>query len=120
MDAELIDYGAYVSSSLREGETTLRNVGGRTRVRQQNAEPIYNTYTRWGATGRYGYGYGRARAGYATASVEDLSAEQHERNRIRTEERVAGASSQRDVLQEIAVATGEIKRNMTVKYEAEF
>lgn len=117
VDEELLEYGSFVSAALRQCESILRGVGGRSRVRQTsntgggyNYDNNYNNnyrYGRWGAYGRYGV-------------RGEVRAEQSERIAIRTQERVAGASSSREVMQQIDAATGEIRRKMVAKYNVEF
>jgi hypothetical protein len=117
VDPELLDYGAYVSSSLRQAESTFRGSGGRARVASLNVPTQYDVvggyragYGRWGAYGGYGaYGY-----------HEDLRAMQEARTQIRTEERVNTAASGRDIMQQIDQATVDIRRKMTEKYQVEF
>jgi hypothetical protein len=116
VDQEMLDYRSYVSSSLRQGSGSLRNVGGRSRVRQQNAPAQYRSVTRWGSTGFYA----GSRGWYGTASVESPRLEAQNRSRIREEERVRGAYSARQIMTDLDNATGEIRRRMTEKYKAEF
>ena len=117
VDPMLLDYGAYVSDSLRQAETSLRDVGGKKRVRQLNAPAQYDVYGRSGAAyGRWGgYGYYGG-----SVAVEDWRATAQNRARIATEERVSGAKSARDIMQGIAGATADVRREMTKKYQAEF
>jgi hypothetical protein len=116
VDPELLDYRSFVSSSLREGSTALRDVGGSSRVRQMNAPAQYRSFGRWGSTGFYGGSVVRG----VTGVVESPQLEAQNRARIRTEERVRGARSAREVMVEIENATAEIRRTMTEKYKAEF
>ena len=113
VDSELLDYGGYVSQSLRQAETVLRRVGGRTKVRQMNAPARYDGY------GRYGYGYGTG-YGNSVVAYEDYRAERSDQMRIRSEERVSGADNARSIMQEIKKATADVRRKMTEKYQAEF
>ncbi len=112
VDPALLDYGKFVSSSLRDAAIVLRNVGGRSRTREVNAEPQYRTVGRWGSYGYYGGG------AYATFESPRLDAQN--RARIRTEERVQGASSARDIMVQIDEATVDMRRQMVEKYNVEF
>lgn len=117
VDDELVAYGSFVSSSLREAETAMKRIGGQTRVREVNQQPVYNVQT-WGAAGvdrwgRYG-AYGGWRA------YEDVRAEQRERTKIKTEERVGGNMTANDIMREVQSATGEVRRSMTKKFNVDF
>jgi hypothetical protein len=78
-----------------------------------DAEKVPDTFFHLGRWGAYG-GYG------AVAYQEDLRAMQSERIRIRTTERVNTAATGRDVMQQVAEATADIRRKMTQKYQVEF
>lgn len=112
VDPGLLDYGAFVAESLREAEAALRDVGGRSRVRQLNAPAQYRTASRWGSWGGYGYG--------GVGWVESPRLEAQNRARIATEERARGARSAREIMQGVANATADVRRQMTEKYQAEF
>jgi hypothetical protein len=108
VDPQLLDYGRYVSGSLRTAGEAIRSSGGKARVRQLNAPNYYNYYGRWGTNGAYG--------GY----VQDVKATQSERTQIRTEERVSAATDARGIMQGVMDATAEIRQMMTQKYNADF
>ena len=117
VDPELLDYGAFVASALRQAEASFRGSGGRSRVQQLNVPTQYEVYGgarggfgRWGAYGGYG----------AVAYGEDVRAMQQERTRIRTTERVNTAATGRDLMQQVAEATADVRRKMTQKYQVEF
>ena len=116
VDPELLDYGAFVASALREAEATFRGAGGRMRVESLNVPTQYDTYSAY----RGGYGRWGVYGGYGEVYREDVKAMQSERTRIRTEERVSTASSGRDVMQQVTQATADIRRKMTQKYQVEF
>ncbi len=80
VDPALLDYGKFVSASLRDAAILMRNVGGRSRAREVNATPQYQTVGRWGSNGYYG--------GAAYATYESPRLDAQNRARIRTEERV--------------------------------
>jgi hypothetical protein len=121
VDPELLDYGAYVANSFRASADSLKGIGAKTRVREVNQPTQYNTAYRYGGTGGYGrYGGYGGYGGYAWASWEDTKAEQRERTRIRTEERIAGTASAQEIMGEVAKATAEVRRKMTEKYQVEF
>ncbi len=117
VDPDLLDYGAFVASALRQAESTLRGSGGRARVASLNVPTQYDVsgayrggYGRWGAYGGYG----------AVTYQEDLRAMQQARTQIRTEERVSSSASARDIIQQVNEATADVRRAMTQKYQAEF
>lgn len=113
VDKELLDYGAFVSSSLRDGESVLRSVGGRARVRELDDTASYSYDTNYrGYYGNYYAGMGDVNAN-ARVQAQD-------RARIRTEERVSGAKSARDIMQDIDAATAMVRRKMIEKYNVEF
>lgn len=121
VDAELLDYGRFVSSSLRSGETSLKGVGMRSGYRttqEANAEP--NAY--FTVDSGY-YGYGGYRAGYVGSYTDPYYAGRvEERNKIniRRQERITGAASVQEMWQGVEMATADIRRSMTEKYKAEF
>jgi hypothetical protein len=108
VDPELLSFGAFVSTSFRDAEASLRGSGGRSRVAQQNASASYGYYSggRYGAYGAYARG--------------EASAEQAARTRVRTEERVSTSTDARQIMLEIADASRDIRQKMTQKYQAEF
>lgn len=114
VDPVLLDYGRYISGSFRDAGSSLRDVGGRSRVREMNAPPQYRSFGRWGSGGYYGGGWARG------VSVESPRLDAQNRARIRTEERVQGASSARGIMQEVEDATADVRRQMVEKFGAEF
>jgi hypothetical protein len=125
VDPELIEYGASVSDSLRAAHNAITTGAARSRVRQVNTPMQYNYYS-GGTTYGYTYRAGYFGAGYvpygtsATVAVPDQLAYQHERTRIKTEERVTSANNARDIIQNLRQATADISRKMTQKYQADF
>ncbi|WP_425619426.1 hypothetical protein NA78x_003167 [Anatilimnocola sp. NA78] len=125
VDPELVNYGAYVSDSLRSGYNSIRSGAAQTRVRQVNTPMQYDYYTN---TNTYGYtvrdgwfGGGYVPYGYTnTYAVPDQQAYIHARTAVAAEERVKSGNSARDSFQGIEKATGDIKRRMTQKYSADF
>lgn len=108
VDPELVDYGRYVSSSMRAASTALKSSAGRARTRSLNVSSSYTPYGRWGTNGYY--------AGYA----QDVRALQQDRTQIRTEERISAATDARSIMQEVTEATADIRVKMTQKYQANF
>ncbi|QDU29360.1 hypothetical protein ETAA8_44690 [Anatilimnocola aggregata] len=125
VDPELVDYGAYVSDTLRSSYNAIRSGAARSRIRQVDTPMQYDYYTQ---TNTYGYtvrdgwfGGGYTPYGYTnTYAVPDQQAYIHARTQAATEERVTSGNQARDIFQGIEKATGDIKRKMTQKYSADF
>ncbi len=115
VDEELLGYGAFVSDTMRQSSDSLKNIAGRTRVRELNANQYSTAYRTGGRVGRWG-GWG----GYATADYYDSVGTQMARNAIRSEERVGGTRDARDLMRQIETATVDVRRKMVKKYNAEF
>jgi hypothetical protein len=107
VDPELVEFGANVSDSLRAAYDAIRGGAARSRIRQVNTSPQYGGYD------SYGYAYGNTYREAQRTNNQD-------KTRVRTEERVASASSARDVMGNIHAATGDIRRKMTQKYKVDF
>ena len=115
VDKELLGYGAFVSDTMRQASDSLKNIAGRTRVRELNANQYSTAYRTGGRVGRWG-GWG----GYATADYYDAVGTQMARNAIRSEERVGGTRDARELMRQIETATVDVRRKMVEKYNAEF
>lgn len=122
VDPEMLDYGLYVSSTLRGGANTVTEAGRRKMVRQQEIPDQYdvNTWSRpVGVTSNW---YG----GSQVYSWNGWSARNNERRKmnmqakVRMQENFAGGYSATQTLQEVSEATARIRRHMTEKYSAEF
>jgi hypothetical protein len=125
VDPELVNYGAYVSDSLRMGYNSIRSGAAKARIREVNTPMQYDYYTQtntYGWTYRDGwFGGGVTPYGYSnTYAVPDQQAYAHERARAREEERIYSGNSARDSMQGIEKATGDIRRKMTQKYGVDF
>jgi hypothetical protein len=125
VDPELMNYGAYVSDTLRQSYNAIRSGAARSRVREVNTPMQYNYYTNtntWGYTYRDGWGGGGTvpwGSSYTTA-VPDQQAYIHARTAVKTEERVASGNEARTIMQGIEKATGDVRRAMTTKYGVDF
>ncbi|MGI9428387.1 MAG: hypothetical protein ACR2NM_07005 [Bythopirellula sp.] len=124
VDPEMLDYGLYISTTLRGGANTVTEAGRRKMVRQQEVPDQYDV-TSWSrSAGRVGGGW---RGGGARAySWNGWSANRNDRAKmniqakIRMQENFAGGYSATQTLQEISEATAQIRRFMTEKYSTEF
>lgn len=125
VDPELIDYGANAADLLRGGYDAIRTSAAENRVRQVNTPMQYNYYSyanTYGYTYRNGYfGGGVMPVGnYGTYAVADTAAYRQARTAIHAEERVKGGTQARNSIQELERATADIKKKMTIKYQADF
>ena len=103
VDEELLGYGAFVSDTMRSASDSLKNIAGRTRVRELNATQYSTAYRTGGRVGRWG-GWG----GYATADYYDGVGTQMARNAIRSEERVGGTRDARELMRQVETATVDV------------
>jgi len=124
VDAELLDYGAYVGNSLRDAENAMKGIGVRSGYRKTELPTQYTYNVQAGVVGRTGYGpygYGSGAAyGYRWTAQEDLSAEAQAQARVRTQEKIKGNVEANHIAQGIAESTAEVRRRMTEKYQVEF
>jgi hypothetical protein len=124
VDNELLDYGVFVSDSLRQSETAMKGIGAKSGYRKTQLPNVSGGGTYYGGYG-YGYGYGPApRAGAAAATVNAAHANLAYRGQaeaqIRTQERIAGNANAHFIMQGVDQATSAIRRSMTQKYKMEF
>lgn len=125
VDPDLLNYGAYVSDSLRNGYNAIRSGAAKSRIREVNTPMQYNYYTQ---TNTYGYtvrdgwfGGGVVPWGNTnTYAVPDQQAYNHAKSAARTEEFVQSGNQARDFMVNIDKATGDIRRAMTTKYNVAF
>jgi hypothetical protein len=117
VDPELLKYGAWVSSSMRDAESSLKGIGPQSRLRQLEVPNQYNVQTYSvpiGVTEYGAYGWG------GWSATEDLSARGQELAKVRTQERIRGTTSANTTAQGIEQATGDMRRYLTQKYQMEF
>jgi len=124
VDNELLDYGAFVSDSLRQSETAMKGIGARSGYRQTQ---LSNTGGAGYYTGPYYSGayYGpAARAGaagaYTAAAHANLAYRGQAEAQIRTQEKIQGNANAHFIMQGIDQATSAVRRTMTQKYKMEF
>ena len=110
VDGEMLDYGAYVSSRLRDSSMAVKGIG----IQSKAKEMQY--YGR--KTGSYGgYRWGRYGSYYGTY---DYNPVEGQRRAIRYAEKAKGATSAIDIMTDIENTTAGIRRSMTEKYRMEF
>jgi len=124
VDNELLDYGAFVSDSLRQSETAMKGIGAKSGYRKTQLSNSYVTPYYGGYGYGYGAGYGAPRAGAAAANLNAAHANLAYRGQaeaqIRTQERIQGNANAHFIMQGIDQATSAIRRSMTQKYKMEF
>jgi hypothetical protein len=108
VDSDLLNYGGFVSERLRDASMAIKGIGMNQRAREVNRGPSY-------ATGSF-----RGVGGMFSTWVPPRYESQRERSRIRTEEKVAGAESAINIMQDIENASVTIRRSMVEKYQVEF
>ena len=122
VDPEMLDYGLYVSTILRDGANTVSEAGQRKMTRQMDVPDQYDVST-WsqpvGVTNSW-WGGSQAYSWNGWYAVPNERRKMNEQAKIRREENYAGGYSATQTLQEISEATARIRRHMTTKYSAEF
>ena len=126
VDPELLNYGAYIESQLRNASLSVKAKGMRTRARTVNANANqYNTDGTGYRYGRYGdYGavqYGLYNSGNPGAILNnDLRQQQSAATQIQTQETVNMAATATTIMADVKAATSSIRRTMTQKFQIEF
>jgi len=110
---EMIGFGRWVSTSLREGQMGVTEAAGRSRSGQMDVSQA-NGMNRGMPIGGWGGGWG----GFCPRAADraDLQA----RARVRTQERLQGTMSATLILQAIDEAAADMRMAMTQKYNREF
>jgi hypothetical protein len=110
VDPEMLSFGNYLTTRMRDAAASLKGTGIRSAARSAQ---VYNTYsTSVSASGYYGYGDYSYYTQYNNVDGQ--------RRAIRAEERAAGASSALGIRQEIENETSKIRQAMTAKYRINF
>jgi formate dehydrogenase maturation protein FdhE len=116
VDPDLLNYSAFVASSMRAASGAVRNMGIQSGVRQaqinsSNTGAAYADYS----SGRYGV-YG----GYGTDRTAQAKGIETERRVVRAEEKGNAATNIQQIRAEVVAATADVRRKMTQKYKVEF
>ena len=117
VDEDLVDFGAYVATQLRDAERSMKGIGVNKRMRETTL-PNYTKSYAWGNTigvtrwGRHG--------SYNVVATEDLSRRGQERSRIRTQESIRGNTAANLTMQGVQQAFADMRRHLTQKYQVEF
>lgn len=124
VDADLLDYGSYVSEQLRTASRSVQNIGIQSAARQAKIFPEGPTVRGGRKYGTHRYGrYGRYRGPRSYAYLEGTYKFRNlegERRAVRTEEKSKGATSVHDIFAEIENATRTVRREMVKRYQKEF
>jgi hypothetical protein len=117
VDSQLLQYGKFVSDSLRDAEKSLKGIAPASRLAEQKVPTQYNVNTSYTPIGaNWGGSYGA----YAWNATVDNRRTGTEKAKVRTQERISGNLSANLIMQGLDAATGDIRRVMTEKYQAEF
>ncbi|MCH7729083.1 MAG: hypothetical protein IH991_21765, partial [Planctomycetes bacterium] len=117
VDPDVLDYGKFVSESLRTGQAEVTGAAARSRVRQQQVPEQYDVQTYSvpiGVNWRGSYGWNGWTATPNRTRTGQLKA------KVRSQERIRGSMSANLILQHIDNATSDIRRYMTQKYNVDF
>lgn len=117
VDPDLLNYGRYVSESLRTGQSEVTDAAARSRIRQNEVPEQYDVTsysTPIGAnwSGQYSWN--------GWVATPDWQRTGSKMSNVRMEEQIKGAKSANDVMRDIENATADIRRHLTEKYDAEF
>lgn len=114
VDEDLVKYGAFVATQLRQAAMSVKTMGIQTGVRSAQ---VTASGGGWYGDNGYGYRYG-AYGRYAEAA--EVRAVGTERRAISAEEKAVAATDTQQIRQAIIEATADIRRKMTQKYQVEF
>jgi hypothetical protein len=110
VDKDLLGFGQYVSTQLRNMAASMRGIGIRSGAREaQVYQTVTTDYSAYSGYGGGGYSY------YTEWRNVDS-----ERRAIRAEERATGATSARGIAQELENALAKVRQDLTQKYQVEF
>jgi hypothetical protein len=121
VDDDMLKYGDFVASQLRDASMAIKGVGIRTRVGEVNAvaSGVTNSYYGGGGFGNYGYaGYGYFGGSWTRGMTRNEQASA--RTQVRANETATGAASVQQILEQIEDASAKIRKAMTQKYQVEF
>ncbi|RCS50662.1 hypothetical protein DTL42_11220 [Bremerella cremea] len=118
VDPELLDYGKYVSDTLRGGSTDVTDAAARKRIRSQQVPEQYDISTYSEPVGVTGWSGGYSWNGWN--ATPDWQRTGQLQAQVRTEENIKGARSANQVISELDGASADIRRKMTQKYGVEF
>jgi hypothetical protein len=109
VDPDMLAYGNYVTSRMRDTSAALKGIGIQSAARSAQVPTTYST----GVQTNYSYGWG----GWSSYSYYNNGSE---RRAIRQEEKAAGATTALGIQAEVEQETAKIRQAMTQKYKINF
>ncbi len=117
VDPELVNYASAVSNMLRQSETAMRDIGPNSRLAADSVGMTYNTYS---YARPVGVTWAGAYGSYGWANVADRSSQQINQINASHAERMRGFSTANSIMQNVDEATGQIRKQMSLKHNLEF
>ena len=109
VDPEMLAYGNYVTSSMRDTSAALKGIGINSAARSAQIPTTYST----GVSTNYSYGWG----GWSSYSYYNNGSE---RCAVRQEEKASGATTALGIQAQVEDETAKIRQKMTQKYKINF
>ncbi len=144
VDEEMLNYGTFLSTQLRNASMAIKGIGIRSRPREMAAasaagggsidfsSSFGGGYGGWGGyrnLSSYGTGttYLAARAAGSSpgsaafaAAKDQMRQQQNARLQVRAQEKAKGAAEAQQIMGQIQAGQAQIRRNMVEKYKVEF
>lgn len=128
VDQQLLDYGAGTAAMLRQAALALRGVGIESHEKEMQIYPrlsgvyVRSGYPRYNYTPYSMYGYGRpySRYGYTNALYFQYRNVAGERRAAHAQAIEKGATSENQIMEEIANATTKVREAMSEKFQIDF
>lgn len=117
VDPDLVSYATNVSGMLRQAETSMRDIGPNSRMASDSVPMTYNNYS-WARP--VGVTWAGVYGAYGWASVPDYQAQRDNQINAANQQRIRGYASANVIMQHVDEATGDIRKQMTVKHGIEF
>ena len=117
VDPDLLQYGSFVSSSLRDAGNSLKGIAPKTALKVQQVPDQYNTsstYVPVGSNWAGSYGV------YAWNSTYDRDRTGRLKSQARTQERISSNMNANTIMQALEESTGAIRKHLTQKYQVDF
>jgi hypothetical protein len=118
VDPDMLNYGKFVSESLRKGESAVTKAAAQSRTRQQEVPEQYDVET-WSRPVGVTW-YGGAYSWDSWRATPNRNRKGQIQAQVRTQERIRGNMDANIVLQHVAEASADIRRYMTARYHIEF
>jgi hypothetical protein len=120
VDEDLLNYGAYVATQMRNAAGSVRTMGIRSGARTSQITPQSIGPTDYYGGYRYGR-YGWYGGGVAVYNPQDTIRQwDSERRAIRGQEKGKMATDVNSIREEVIQATADVRREMTQRYQVEF